>query len=147
MGFSAAKETFWHFDIWMILLKYPTANLVLPIIVPRKHRNTVSIKSEVFWIKKEWISCKRLKGPSESQWRKTFRCFLYSFILTEYVAIEPRVCVCVSVCASVRLCVCVCHLYSPNKWTDFDETLHKWSLGYLRVSFFAVFEISNLMTS
>ena len=46
---------------------------------------------------------------------------LYSVILTEYVAIEPRVCVCVSVCLSV----CVCHLYSPNERTDFDETLHK----------------------
>ena len=53
------------------------------------------------------------------------------------------VCVCVSVCLSV----CVCHLYSLNGWTDFDETFHKWSDRYLPVSFFAVFEISNLMTS
>ena len=69
--------------------------------------------------------------------------FLYSVILTEYVAIEPRVCVCVCVCVSV----CVCHLYSLNGWTDFDETFHKSSDRYLPVTFFAVFEISNLMTS
>ena len=37
--------------------------------------------------------------------------FLYSVILTEYVGIEARVCVCASVCLSV----CVCHLYSPNE--------------------------------
>ena len=38
--------------------------------------------------------------------------FLYSVILTEYVTIEPRVCVrvsvCLCVCVSVCLCVCVC---------------------------------------
>ena len=62
-----------------------------------------------------------------------------------------RVCVhvhaCVCVCLSVCLSVCVCHLYSLNGWTDFDETFHKWSDRYLPVTFFAVFEISNLMTS
>ena len=34
--------------------------------------------------------------------------FLYSVILTEYVAIEPRVCVRASVRLSVCLCVCLC---------------------------------------
>ena len=43
--------------------------------------------------------------------------FLYSVNLTEYVAIDPRVSVCVS--------VCLCHIYSPNEWTDFDKTFHK----------------------
>ena len=42
--------------------------------------------------------------------------FLYSVILTEYVGIKARVCVCA--------CVFVCHLYIPNEWTDFKETLH-----------------------
>ena len=51
--------------------------------------------------------------------------FLYSVNLTEYVAMDPRVSVCVCVCVSVCLCVCLCHLYSPNEWTDFDETFHK----------------------
>ena len=32
---------------------------------------------------------------------------LYSVILTEYVAIEPRVCVCACVCACVCLSVCL----------------------------------------
>ena len=36
--------------------------------------------------------------------------FLYSVNLTEYVAMEPRVCVCmyVCVCVCVYVCVCVC---------------------------------------
>ena len=34
--------------------------------------------------------------------------FLYSVILTEYVAIEPRVCVCLCVCVCVCLCIFVC---------------------------------------
>ena len=32
----------------------------------------------------------------------------YSVILTEYVAMEPRVCVCVHVCVCVCMYVCVC---------------------------------------
>ena len=38
-----------------------------------------------------------------------FLLFIFSQILTEYVAIEPRmfVCVCVLVCVSVCACVCV----------------------------------------
>ena len=36
-----------------------------------------------------------------------FEMFLYSVILTEYVAIEPRVCVCACVCACVCVSVCV----------------------------------------
>merc|ERR1712074_473102 len=71
--------------------------------------------------------------------------FLYSVNLTEYVAMDPRVCV--SVCLSVCLCVCVCHLYSPNRWTDFDETFHKLSTINLLNTFFSDFESSNLMTS
>ena len=34
--------------------------------------------------------------------------FLYSVNLTEYVAMEPRVCVCVYVCVCVCVCMCVC---------------------------------------
>ena len=56
---------------------------------------------------------------------------------------KPRVCVCVSVCLSV----CLCQLYSLDACVDFNETLHKWSDRYLPVTFFAVFESSNLMTS
>merc|ERR1711983_641334 len=69
--------------------------------------------------------------------------FLYSVNLTEYVVIDPRVSVCVCVCLSV----CLCHLYSPNEWTDFDETLHKSSTINLPGPFFSYFENSNLMTS
>merc|ERR1712074_465439 len=45
------------------------------------------------------------------------------------------------------LCVCVCHLYSPNGWTDFDETFHKSFSMNLLNTFFSYFENSNLMTS
>merc|ERR1712074_409107 len=65
--------------------------------------------------------------------------FLYSVNLTEYVAMDPRVCVC--------LCVCVSHLYSPNGRTNFDETLHKSFSMNLLNTFFSDFENSNLMTS
>merc|ERR1712208_279194 len=58
---------------------------------------------------------------------------------------DPRVSVCVSVCVCVR--VCLCHLYSPNEWTDFDETLHKSFTMNLLNNFFSDFENSNLMTS
>ena len=34
--------------------------------------------------------------------------FLYSVILTEYVAIEPRVCVCMCVCVCACMCLCMC---------------------------------------
>ena len=64
-------------------------------------------------------------------------CFLYSVILTEYVVMEPRVCVCVCVCVYVRLyvCVCVCGSaaaqtvgsilmkFSTNDLTDICEVL------------------------
>merc|ERR1712074_404214 len=75
--------------------------------------------------------------------------FLYSVNLTEYVAMDPRVCVCLCVCVSVCLCVCVCvcHLYSPNGWTDFDETFVKSFSMNLLYNFFSDFENSNLMTS
>ena len=53
----------------------------------------------------------------------------------------------VSVFLSVCLSVCMCHLYSPNRWTDFDETFHKSSERYLPVNFFDVFKISTLITS
>ena len=56
---------------------------------------------------------------------------------------KPRVSVWVCVC----MCVCVWKLYSQNGCVDFDETLHKWSDRYLLVSFFSIFENSNLMTS
>ena len=50
-----------------------------------------------------------------------FQPSLYSVILTEYVAIEPRVCVCVCVCVFV----CVWKLCSPNGLVYFDETFYK----------------------
>ena len=50
---------------------------------------------------------------------------------------------CLCVCPSV----CLCHLYSPNEWTDFDETFHKSSTVHLLNTFFSDFENSNLMTS
>ena len=57
------------------------------------------------------------------------------------------VCVCACVFVSVCVSVCVCHLYSLNRWFNFDETFHKWSLGYLRGPYFSDFEISKSMTS
>merc|ERR1712074_379367 len=76
-----------------------------------------------------------------------FSVFLYSVNLTEYVAMDPRVCECLSVCLCVCVCVCVCHLYSPNGWTDFDETFHKSFSMNLLNTFFSDFDNSNLMTS
>ena len=81
--------------------------------------------------------------PTWAQTNQPQPVFLYSVNLTEYVAIDPRVSVCVSVC----LCVCLCHFYSPNEWTDFDETLHKSSTTHLLNTFFSDFEHSHLMTS
>ena len=64
-----------------------------------------------------------LSNTSETNSRKTIKysvhyevheechIFLYSVILTEYVAMESRVCVCVCVC--VYVCVCVTALH-PN---------------------------------
>ena len=49
------------------------------------------------------------------------------------------VCVCV--------CVCVWQLSCSNGCVDFAETLHKRSDRYFLVSFFSIFENSNLMTS
>merc|ERR1712203_962795 len=54
---------------------------------------------------------------------------------------------CLSVCVSVCVSVCLCHLYSPNGWTDFDETFHKLSTMNLLNTFFFDFENSNVMTS
>ena len=52
--------------------------------------------------------------------------FLYSVNLTEYVAMEPRVCVCmyvcmfvcIYVCMCVCVCVCVCVCDSATAQTD-----------------------------
>ena len=55
--------------------------------------------------------------------------FLYSVNLAEYVAIDARVSVCLS--------VCLCHLYSPKEWTDLDETFHKSPAIQLLNSFFS----------
>ena len=72
--------------------------------------------------------------------------FLYSVkFWLNMLRSKPRVSVCV--CVSVCLSVCVCHLYSPYGLIDFDETFHKWSGGYLPVSFFTDFENSKWMTS
>ena len=73
--------------------------------------------------------------------------FLYSVNLTEYVAMEPRVCVCVCVCLSVCLSVCVWKLSCSNGWVDFDEIFYKWFDRYLRGPFFSDFENSKSMTS
>ena len=72
---------------------------------------------------------------------------LYSVNLTEYVAMEPRVCVCMCVCmyVCVYVCVCVCvwKLSCSNGWVDFDEIFYKWSDRYLRGPFFSDFENSK----
>ena len=84
--------------------------------------------------------------------------FLYSVILTEYAAIESRVCVymyacmcvCVCVCSVCEcecVCVCVWQRYIPNGWMDFDDIFYKWSDRYLRGQFFSDFDISKSMTS
>merc|ERR1712208_264208 len=48
---------------------------------------------------------------------------------------------------SVCVSVCVSHLYSPNGWTNFDETFYKSFSMNLLNTFFSDFEYSNLMTS
>ena len=70
-----------------------------------------------------------------------FFLFLYSvkFWLNMLGSNRRCLCGCVS--------VCVCHLYSPYGWVDFDETFHKWSVGYLPVTFFTDFGNSKWMTS
>ena len=73
--------------------------------------------------------------------------FLYSVILTEYVAIEPRVCVHVCMCVYVRPSLCVWQRCSPNGWIHFNETFYKWSDRYLRGPFLSDFDISKWMTS
>ena len=59
----------------------------------------------------------------------------------DWICCNRRQGVCVSVCLSV--CVCLCHLYSPNEWTDFDETFHKTPTIDLRGPLFSNFENSN----
>ena len=64
------------------------------------------------------------------------------------VCLSVCVSVCVCVCLSVCVSVCLCQLYSLDGCVDFDETLHKRSDRCLpAVTFFAVFEYLNLMTS
>merc|ERR1712074_80982 len=64
-----------------------------------------------------------------------------------YVSVSVCVCICECVCVCLYMCVCLCHLYSPNDWTDFDETFHKsFSINLLN-TIFSDFENSNLMTS
>ena len=57
--------------------------------------------------------------------------FLYSVNLTEYVAMEPRVCVCMYVC----MCVCVCVCDSATAQTD-GWILMKFSTNDLTDIFF-----------
>ena len=57
------------------------------------------------------------------------------YIQSIYVAMDPGVSVCL--CVSV----CPCHLYSPNGWTDFDDSLDKSPLTHLRGPFFSVLKI------
>ena len=71
--------------------------------------------------------------------------FLCWVVLTEYVAIEPKVCICMCVCGCMY--VCVWQRYSPEGWMDFDDFFYKWSDKYLRGPFFLDFEISKSMTS
>ena len=56
---------------------------------------------------------------------------------------KPRVCVWVCVC----MYVCVWQRSCSNGCVDFAETLHKRSDRYFLVTFFSIFENSNLMTS
>ena len=44
---------------------------------------------------------------------------------------------------TVCLSVCLCHLYSPNEWTDFDETFHKSPTINLLNTFSSDFENSS----
>ena len=88
-------------------------------------------------------------SPSKSS------CVLTQSPLWALVFFKSCLCMCISVfvwvcvCMCVRVCVrvCVWKLYSKNGCVDFDETLHKWSDRYLLVTFFSIFENSNLMTS
>ena len=48
-----------------------------------------------------WLSCYKVKAVNLGS------VFIFSQILTEYVVIEPRVSVSVSVCLSMRVCVCI----------------------------------------
>ena len=51
----------------------------------------------------------------------SMRSFLYSVNLTEYVAMDPRVCVCVCVC----VCLSVCHEFYNLNLEDFEAS--HWS--------------------
>ena len=72
--------------------------------------------------------------------------FLYISILIEYVAIEPggSVYVCLSVCLCTSMCV---WSLQPKRTKRFWRLFYKWSDRYLPVTFFVVFQSSNLMTS
>ena len=73
----------------------------------------------------------------------TLFCFLYSVILTEYVGIEARVCVCVRVC----VCLSVCVISTAQTNGPILIRLYTNNFEYIcQCRFFAIFEISNLMT-
>jgi len=69
----------------------------------------------------------------------------YFFIFSQFdwICCNGPQSVCVCVCVCVCLCVRLCHLYSPNEWTDFDETFHKSSTVHLLNTFFSDFENSS----
>ena len=70
--------------------------------------------------------------------------FLYSVILSEYVAMEPRVCVCMCVCMCICVCVCVCG--SASAQTD-GSILMKFSTNDLKdiceVRFSQILKLGN----
>jgi len=103
--------------------RQPIMSLRMQVILLCSLGNKNTLFHDPFYIQSnfDWICCVRTEGVC--------------------------VCVCVCVCVSVCLSVCVCHLYSPNGWTDFDETFNKWSGGYLPVTFLTDFENSKWMTS
>ena len=72
--------------------------------------------------------------------------FLYSVIFTEFIAMEPRVCVCVCVCVFVCLSVCLSVCGSSPAQTD-GSILMKFSTNDLtdicEVHFSRILKIRN----
>ena len=74
---------------------------------------------------RHWLNFPQIVWSQRYFWSTCFTClkgfpFLYSVILTEYVAMEPGVCVCMCVCLCVCVCMCVCVsvLWSSAAQTD-----------------------------
>ena len=70
--------------------------------------------------------------------------FFNSFTLTEYVAIDPRICFCVCVCLSVRLYMSYLQSKRMERWTFPEITCYMFA-QYLCLVFW-IFKFINLMT-